>query len=231
VNAAETILDLVKTTMRKGIVALASLASLGLAGSLLAQEQSMKVKGGHQLGETAQQFFAEGYEKMALGACVTGDFKSVDKSNRRELKKYCGELAEERQQAINGKRNEYKGGGDLSEMRTDTFTFESGNLVKVELLYSKPSAEVNYRGQSFEEIFAGIKQAYGAPTRENTETVQDAYGVPYVAHRELWIEPRGIILIAEKPGPGGSTMLTAFTRSEYDRTMAAGVPKAANPLE
>jgi hypothetical protein len=133
--------------------------------------------------------------------------------------------------AISGKRAEYQSGGDSTERRTDTFTFDGGHLVKVELLYSAPSAEFNYSGHSFEEIFVGIKQAYGPPTSEGTKPERDAYGVDYIAHRELWVAPHAAILITEKPGPGGSTTLVAFTRAEYDRTMAAGVPKPANPLE
>src|SRR6202035_5446467 len=124
-----------------------------------------------------------------------------------------------RQQAISGRRAEYKGSGDLSEMRMDTFTFDGGHLVKVELVFSAPSAEVNYRGQSFEKIFAGVQQAYGPLTSENTEPVRDAYGVQYLAHRELWVAPHAVILITEQPGPGGSTTLVSFTRAEYDRTM------------
>jgi hypothetical protein len=220
-----------EATIKMLIIGRIALVVLALAGSGFAQEQLMRVKGGHQLGETAEQFFAEGYEKEAVDACAAGDFKSVNKSSKRQLKKYCGDLADERQQARSGKRIEYKGGGDLSEMRTDTFTFDGGRLVKVELLFSAPSAEVNYRGQSFDKIFAGVKEAYGPPTGESTERVQDAYGVPYLAHRELWVAPQAVVLITERPGPGGSTTLLAFTRAEYDRTMAAGAPKAANPLQ
>jgi hypothetical protein len=217
--------------MRKGIIQLLALAVLLLTVDVWAQDQPIKVKGGHQLGETAEQFFAEGYEKEMISACATGDFKSVNRSNRRQLKEYCSAFADVHQQAISGKRCEYKGSGDVSEMRTDTFTFDGDRLVKVELLYSAPSAEVNYRGQSFEKIFAGAKQAYGSPLSEATEPVQDAYGVPYVAHRELWLSPQVAILITDKPGPGGSTALTAFTREEYDRTVAGAAAKAANPLQ
>jgi hypothetical protein len=213
--------------MRKEIIGPFTLAVLALASGVPAQEQPMKVKGGHQLGETAEQFFAEGHEKEVLSACAAGDFKSVNRSTKRQAKKYCGELADTRQLATSGKRGEYQSGGDLSEMRKDTFTFDAGHLVKVELLYSVPSAEFNYRGHSFEEIFAGIKQAYGPPTSESTKPTQDAYGVQYLAHRELWIAPHAAILITE----GGSTTLVAFTRAEYDRTMASGAPKPANPLE
>ena len=217
--------------VRMGSVIVLLWGAVVFTSGVLAQEQLIKVKGGHQLGETAEQFFAEGYEKEVLSACSAGDFKGVNRPTKRELKKYCGELAEERQQAISGKRGEYKGSGDLSEMRMDTFTFDGGHLVKVELFFSAPSAEVNYRGQSFEKIFAGVQQAYGPLTSESTEPVRDAYGVQYLAHRELWVAPHAVILITEQPGPGGSTTLVSFTRAEYDRTMAAGIPKAVNPLQ
>ena len=51
------------TTMRERIIRLLAFALLLLAADVLAQDQPIKVKGGHQLGETAEQFFAEGYEK------------------------------------------------------------------------------------------------------------------------------------------------------------------------
>jgi hypothetical protein len=90
---------------------------------------------------------------------------------------------------------------------------------------------VNYRGQRFDEIFAGIKQAYGPPTNESTAPVKNTYGVESVAHRETWVLPQGAILVTEQPGEDGSTTLVALTRAEYDRTVAAGAPKAANPLQ
>jgi hypothetical protein len=217
--------------MIKEIVGLLTFVVLSLPSGVFAQDQPMKVKGGHELGETAEQFFAEGHEKEVLSACMAGDFKSVNKSSRRQLKQFCSEFGEERRQAMSGKRSEYKTGGDPSEMRADTFTFDGGCLVKVELVFSAPSAEFNYRGQRFEEIFAGVKQAYGPPTSENATPVKDTYGVGYVAHRETWVTPQAAILIDEKPGAGGSTTLLAFTRAEYDRTMPGGSPKAANPLQ
>lgn len=216
--------------MRKEIVVLLILAVVSLSSDALAQKLPMKVKGGHQLGETAEQFFAEGHEKEVLGACAAGDFKSLNSSGKRLAKKYCNELADTRQLAISGKRGEYHS-GDPSEMRTDTFTFDGGHLVKVELLYSAPSAESNYSGHSFEEIFAGVKQAYGPPTSESTKPMGDVFGVQYPAHRELWLAPHAAILITEQPGRAGSTTLVAFTRAEYDRTTDAGAPKPANPLE
>jgi hypothetical protein len=101
----------------------------------------------------------------------------------------------------------------------------------VELIYTVPSAEANYRGQSFEQIFAGIKQAYGTPTSESTQSVRNAYGVDYAAHRELWLTAEWAIVITEKPGDGGTTTLSAFTRVEYDRTLATGAVKTPNPLQ
>ena len=195
-----------------------------------AQDQPMKVKGGHVLGETAERFFGEGYEKDAFSACQTQDFKSLSLPNKRKLKDYCQDLADAREEAKSGKRSEYKGSGDVSELRDDKFTFDGGHLVKLELLFAAPSAESNYRGQSFEKIFAGVKQSYGPPSSETAEPVQDTYGARYLAHRELWLAPQTAIVMTEKIGPGGSTTLTAVTRAEYDR-MVAEAAKAVNPLQ
>jgi hypothetical protein len=214
---------------------LITLAALSLATGVFAQQQLMKVKGGHQLGETAEQFFAEGHEKDVLSACATANFKGVSKPYKRELTKYCADITDARRQAMSGRRSEYKGDGDPSEMRTDTFTFDGDHLVKVELIFSAPTAETNYRGQRFEQIFAGTQQAYGPPTSEDTEPVRNIYGVGYLAHRELWELRQAVILITEEnvgqPGSGGSTTLAIFTRAEYDRTVNAGVPKVPNPLQ
>lgn len=221
--------------MTRPIIALCAVAALCLSGSVLGQnqtpEQMLKVKGGHELGETSERFFSEGFEKQALAACAVGDYKGVEKSSKRELKNFCSQLADVRQQASTGKRCDYTGAGDVRERRTDTFTFDGGRLVRVQLVFAAPSAEVNYRGQSFEQIFAGLKQAYGPPTSESAKTVTNTYGVPYTAHRELWLSPQAAILVMEQPGESGSTTLSAFTRAEYDRSMAAGVPKPANPLQ
>jgi hypothetical protein len=218
---------------RISIVAIAGV--LVLAADVLPQEQIMKVKGGHELGESAEQFFAEGQEKETLDACPTGNFKSINKPSKRALRQRCFQLTDARQQATSGRRIEYKGDGEPSEMRTDTFTFDQDRLVKVELIFVAPGPEANYRGQTFAQIFAGIKQAYGPPTSEHTEQVQDTYGVSYLAHRELWELPQGVILITEQvarqPDYNGSTTLTAFTQAEYDRSMTSGAPRIANPLQ
>ena len=59
--------------MRMGRIGLLTLAVLSVASGVSSQELPMKVKGGHQLGETAEQFFAEGREKDVLSACMTGN--------------------------------------------------------------------------------------------------------------------------------------------------------------
>jgi hypothetical protein len=216
---------------RISVVAVA--AVLFLASVVLSQEQTLTIKG-HELGEPAEQFFSEGHEKEALGACATGNFKSIDKPSRRVLKQYCLQLTGARQQAISGKRTEYKGDGDPTEMRTDTFTFDRDHLVKVALVFAVPSAEENYRGQTFAQIFAGVKQAYGPPTSEHTDQVHDAFGVPHMMHRELWDLPQAVIVITEQPErwpDHGSTELTASTHAEYDRSVTSGVQQNPNPLQ
>jgi hypothetical protein len=211
-----------------GVLAPAAV-SLALAWGAAAQDVPMKVKGGHQLGETSEQFFNEGHEKEMIEKCSSSDLRTVNK-DKRIAKKYCDDLTSARQTAVSGKRVGY-GSGDPAEMRTDTFTFDGGHLVKVELLYANPTAAVNYGGVSFANIFAGIKQAYGPPTNEKTEQVHNVYGVEFTAHHELWLAPHAAIVITEQPGDGGSTTLTALTRAEYDRTMAVGAVKPTNPLE
>jgi hypothetical protein len=215
--------------MRREMIGVA-LALLSLASAAPAQDQPIRLKGGHVLGESAEQFFGEGYEKAAFSACQAGDFKSLNLPSKRKLKDYCMGLVDARQQATSGKRSEYKGSGDVSELRDDTFTFDDGRLVKAELRFSAPSAEFSYRGQSFEKLFAETKQSYGPPTSETSEPIQDTYGARYIAHREVWLTPQTAILITEKAGPGGSTTLAALKRAEYDRAVADAA-KAVNPLQ
>ena len=220
--------------MKRNFIAIAVLSAFALTSRVSAQApapgEPLKVKGGHVLGETAEQFFGEGYEKEAIAACKTGDFKSMALPNKRALKDYCRDLTDARQEALTGIRSEYTGGGDTSELRADTYTFDAGRLIKMVLVFTAPSAESNFRGQSFDKVFAGTKQAYGAPTKEAAEHVQDSYGVSYVAHHELWLMPQSAILITEKPGPGGSTTVSAFTRAEYDRAMSDAAQNP-NPLQ
>src|SRR5579872_3928109 len=74
-----------KMRMIKEIVVPLTFVVLLLPRGVFAQDQPMKVKGNHELGETVEQFFAEGQEKEVLTACMAGDFKSVNKSSRRQL--------------------------------------------------------------------------------------------------------------------------------------------------
>jgi hypothetical protein len=217
--------------MRKEMIGMLTLAALLAASGVRAQELPMKVKGGHELGETAEQFFAEGHEKEVLSACASGDFKSLKKTTKRLARQYCSDLTDTREQAAGGKRVEYKPAGDPTEYRTDTFTFDGGHLVKVELIYAAPSPEANYKGKSFADIFAGVKEAYGPATGESAEPTQSVYGQQYIAHREIWLAPHAAVVIIEKPGEDGSTTLIACTRAEYDRALAPGAAKPANPIQ
>jgi hypothetical protein len=101
--------------------------------------------------------------------------------------------------------------------------------VKVELSYEATIAENNYGGKPFKEILAGAKEAYGQPTNESTQIVQNAYGLNITLHHEEWSAPHAVLLINEKPMPDAATNVLAYTRAEYDRLMAE--PKAKNPLQ
>jgi len=206
-----------------------SLFCLGLVA--LAQDLPMKVKGGHVLDETADQFFSKGHEKETLATCAAGDFKGLKKDAKRLAKAHCAELSNIRSQATSGKRIGYESSGDNDELRAERYTFDGGHLVKVEVVYLAPTAESNYHGKSFDDIFAGAKEAYGPPTSQSSETIQNAYSLHYVLHRALWVAPRAAVLLTEQPSPEASVTLSAFTRAEYDRTAADNKPKPSNPME
>ena len=155
--------------MRREMIGVA-LALLSLASAAPAQDQPIRLKGGHVLGESAEQFFGEGYEKAAFSACQAGDFKSLNLPSKRKLKDYCMGLVDARQQATSGKRSEYKGSGDVSELRDDTFTFDDGRLVKAELRFSAPSAEFSYRGQSLRETLRGNETILRTPDERDDRT-------------------------------------------------------------
>ena len=87
-----------RETMRKEMIGMLTLAALLAASGVRAQELPMKVKGGHELGETAEQFFAEGHEKEVLSACASGDFKSLKKTTKRLARQYCSDLTDTREQ-------------------------------------------------------------------------------------------------------------------------------------
>ena len=202
------------------------------------QEQPRQLKGGgHLLGETVEQFYSEGHVGDVLRACQAGDWKSVsrlsktmDGSPKKNAKDICAMQAAAKQQAESGARLEYKGSGDSETMRADTFTVDGGRLVKIDMVYSAPIANFQgYHPKSFGELFTGLQEAYGAPTKTSIEPVLNTYGVKYDAHRAAWIGKEDVISIIEQPGENGWTEIVAETLAEYNR--AAQAPKTENPLQ
>ncbi len=212
-------------------VVLAFAGLVGANGTGRAQDLPMKVKGGHELGETAEQFFSEGHEKDLFRECASGDFKALNKQTKRLAKAYCAELTDTREKATSGKRTEYKISGETAELRKETFTFDGGHLVRVAVAYVTPNPESNNKGRSFEEIFDGVKETYGPPTSEGTQTIQSAYSLQQILHRAAWIAPHVAVLVVEQPSPEASIVVTACTRAEFDRMGAEGKPKIGNPIE
>lgn len=175
---------------------MAVVGCLVLCAWVHAQEQPRQLRGGgHLLGETAEQFYSEGYLGAVLLACQAGDWKTVghlakheDPSSKSSAKDICAMETLAKQKAMSGKRLEYKGSGDVETMRADTFTLDGGHLVKIDMVYSAPTAHIEgSHPKSFAELFAGLKEAYGEPTKAYTESLLDAYGVKYDAHRAVWM--------------------------------------------
>jgi hypothetical protein len=211
---------------------------LMLCISQLAQEQPRQLKGGgHLLGETAEQFYSEGNVGDVFRACQAGDWKTVsrllkneDHLSKANAKDFCTAQATAKQQVVSGARLEYKGSGDHETMRADTFTLDGGHLVKIDMVYGAPTAHIEgYHPKSFAELFAGLKEAYGEPTKAYTEPLLDAYGVKHDGHRALWMGRTDVIIIVEQPGANGWTEIVAETLAEYNR--AAQAPKTTNPLQ
>lgn len=211
---------------------------LMFCASVPAQEQPRELKGGgHSLGETAEQFYSESYIGDLLRACQAGDwktvshlFKSEDHSSKSNARDICTRERLAKQQATSGARLVYKGSGDKETMRTDTFTFDGGHLIKIDMVYKAAIADIQgYHPKSFGELLAGLQEAYGAPTKTFTEPTVNIYGVKYDAHRAEWIGKKDVISIIEQPGVNGQTQIVAETFAEYNRS--ALVPKTANPLQ
>jgi hypothetical protein len=211
---------------------------LMLCASVSPQEQPRELRGGgHLLGETAVRFFSEAFVGDVLRACQARDWKSVSQlsknvghASKTNAKDYCVREKLAQQQATSGTRLEYNGHGDEETMRADTFTFDGGHLVKIDMVYVAPSASLEgYRPKSFGELFAGLREAYGPPSKSYSEPVLNAYGVKYEAHRAVWMGSQDVISIIEQPGEGGRTEIIAETLAEYNR--AAQAPKTANPLQ
>jgi hypothetical protein len=209
-----------------------------LCASVPSQEQPRQLKaGGHLLGETAEQFFSEAHAGDVLRACQAEDWKSVshlsknaDHSSKNNAKDICAIHEAAKQQATTGARLEYKGSGDMDTRRADTFTFDGHHLVRINMVYSVPIADIQgYHPKSFEELFAGLQEAYGTPTKTYTEPVLSDYGVRRDARRAIWVGDKDVISIIEKPGAEGWTEIIAVTLEEYHR--ASQAPKTANPLQ
>jgi len=211
---------------------------LMLCVSVSPQEQPRELRGGgHLLGETAGQFFSEGFVGDMLRACQGRDWKSVNQlsknvghASKTNAKDYCAKEKLTQQQAMSGTRLEYKGRGDEETMRADTFTFDRGHLVKINMAYAVSIANIEgYRPKSFGELFAGLREAYGPPSKSYSEPVLNAYGVKYDAHHAMWMGNQDVISIIEQPGEDGGTEIIAETLTEYNRAVQA--PKTPNPLQ
>ena len=187
------------------------------------------------LGETAEHFFSEGAVGQLLRACKAGDWKAVKQlakatnpASKPDAKELCSKAALVKQQATNGERQEYSG-GDPQAMRTDTFTLDGGYLVKIIMVFDASTINVEgYHPKYFAELFAGLREAYGEPSKSYTEPVLDAYGVEYEAHRAEWMGKQDVIMIIEQPGRNGRTEIVVETLGERSREIKA--PKTENPL-
>jgi hypothetical protein len=211
---------------------------LMLCASASAQQQARELKGGgHLLGETAVQFFSEGLAGDLQRACEAKDWKSVSQlttnvghASKANAKDYCSKETLAKQQATNGTRLEYAGHGGEETMRTDTFTFDGGRLVKIDMVYDGSTRNFQgYRPKSFGELFDGLREAYGPPSKSYSEPVLNVYGVKYEAHRAFWLGKQDAISIIEQTGEDGRTEIIAQTLAEYNR--AAQAPKTPNPLQ
>lgn len=220
--------------MRNAIIVVLGLLS---CAPVPAQEQPRELKGGgHLLGQTAEQFFSVGSVGELMRACEARDWKtvrSVVKSSGNEskinAKEICDKAAVVKQEATSGARREYSG-GDKETMRADTFTLDGGHLVKIRMVYSVPIADIEgFHPKSFDELFAGLREAYGEPSKSYSEPTVNTYGVKRDAHRAIWMGKQNVISIIERAGDNARTEIIAETLAEYKREEQ--MPKTANPLQ
>jgi hypothetical protein len=202
------------------------------------QEQPRELKGGgHLLDETAEQFFSIGSVGELVRACEARDWKTVkhlaktvDHESKVNAKEICDKAAVVKQQAMSGARQEYSDTGDKETMRTNTFTLDGGHLVKIRMIYAMPIADIEgFHPKSFDELFAGLREAYGEPSKSYSEPMVNTFGVGRDAHRAIWLGKQNVISIIEHPGEHSRTEIVAETLAEYNREAQA--PKAANPLQ
>ena len=219
-------------------IVLLVLESLLLLASTASQEQPRELKaGGHVLGETAEQFFSVGPVGLLAHACEAKDWKTVkslvntvERLSKVPAKEVCFQLTRVKHEAISGAREEYEAAGDMETLRSDTFTLDHGRLVKMRLIYAIPNAEIEgLKPKPFEELFAGLREAYGEPSKTYAETVVDTFGVRRDAHRAIWFGEQDVIRVTERPGDHGQTEIIAETLAEYK--LEEQMPKNANPLQ
>jgi hypothetical protein len=213
------------------------LGVLMLCSSGPQQERPRELKGGgHLLGETAEHFFSQGAVGRLLRACEAADWKAVkqlakavDPDSKPNARDICAKAVLAKKQATSGVRQEYVGGDDQT-MRRDTFTLEGGYLVKIDMVFNAPSTDVGgYHPKYFGELFKGLQEAYGEPSKSYSEPVFDVYGAKYDAHRAEWMGKQDVIAIIEQPGRDGRTEIVVETLAERNR--ATNAPKTVNPLQ
>jgi hypothetical protein len=222
--------------MEKLIIAL--IGCLPLCSSVASQERPRELRGvGHVLGETAEQFFSVGSVGELVHACDKKDWKTVknlaktvEQQSKIKAKEFCDNVAVIKQGATAGARQEYGSSGDIETMRTDTFTLDGGHLVKIRMIYAMPIAEIEgFRPKSFDELFSGLREAYGDPSKSYSEPVVSTYGVKRGARRAIWEGKQNVISVTEHLGEHGQIEIVAETLAEYERDTQA--PKTANPLQ
>ena len=213
--------------MRKELMGFVLVALFSVATAAGAQ---VKIED-HSLGETAEQFFSEAHEGMILSACAKKDFEKVDRSIKKTAKEYCAWLTSVRQRMVSGESGQYKGEVSPDYTKTTTYVFVAGKFVAAEILFTAPDLANNYQAKSFAEILTGLKGTYGLPTSETITPYQNAYGVPYKRHQELWLAESYAIQVDEQPGSNGWTRVNVSTREMYDKLKAENATKPPpNPL-
>jgi hypothetical protein len=208
-----TIFDRARTKMRRKLSGFNLVVFFFLATTASGQ---VKVED-HSLGETATQFFSEAQEGVLLGACATGDFGKVNRSTKKAAKEYCALLSSTRQRVVCGENDEYKDMVSADYTKTTTYGFVAGKFVTARILFAAPDAANNNSGKSFTEIFSGLNGTYGPPTSETIVPYQNAYGVRYERHQELWLAESYAVQVDEQPGAHGWTSISVSTREVYDK--------------
>jgi len=217
---------------------IALIGCLPLCSPVALQERPRELRDiGHLLGETAEQFFSAGSVGELVRACDKKDWKTVkylaktvEQQSKVKAKEFCDKVAVIKQGATAGARQEYSGSGDIETMRRDTFTLDGGHLVKIRMIYAMPIADFEgFRPKSFDELFAGLREAYGDPSKSYSEPVVSTYGVKRDARRAIWEGKQNAISVTEHLGEHGQIEIVAETLAEYERDTQA--PKTANPLQ